>query len=123
MTRHYMERTLINGTWKGELGLGLAPRELEFVLSVAQGQTAKQIAKSCGISPGTVVKRLSSAMLKLGVTRQTAMVAEAIRRRIITPVCIALAPAIVIHAGYIASGRQTGDPILPDESEDGIFLA
>ena len=118
-----MERTLNNGTWKGELGLGLAPRELEFVLSVAQGQTAKQIAKSCGISPGTVVKRLSSAMFKLGVTRQTAMVAEAIRRKIITPVCIALAPAMVIHPDHQVFGHRTGDPIMPGGSEEGIFLA
>ena len=112
-----MESTLISGAWKGKLGLGLAPRELEFVLSVAQGQTAKQIAKSCGISPGTVVKRLSSAMLKLGVTRQTAMVAEAIRRRIISPVSAAL------MSDTCRSHLASGDPRQPGEAEEGIFLA
>ncbi|MBD9599365.1 helix-turn-helix transcriptional regulator [Pseudomonas sp. PDM10] len=93
-----METTIVSGAWKGELGRGLAPRELEFVLSVAQGMTAKEIAKTFGIAPGTVVKRLSNAMFKLGVHRQAAMVAEAMKRQIISPVCVVLAAVIAIHA-------------------------
>ena len=93
-----MHSTIVNGAWKGKLGEGLAPRELQFVLSVAQGMTAKEIAKMFGIAPGTVVKRLSSAMFKLGVSRQTAMVAECMRRQIISPVCIVLAAVIALHA-------------------------
>jgi DNA-binding CsgD family transcriptional regulator len=93
-----METTIVNGAWKGELGRGLAPRELQFLLSVAQGLTAKEIAKSFGITPGTVVKRLSSAMYKLGVHRQAAMVAEAMKRQIISPVCVVLAAVLVMHA-------------------------
>lgn len=76
---------MISGKWKGHLGRGLAPRELEFVLYIAQGLTAKEIAREVGISPATVAKRLTNAMFKLKVTRRTAMVAEAIKLQIITP--------------------------------------
>ena len=77
---------MINGKWQGHFGRGLSPRELEFVLYVAQGLTAKEIAKLAGLSPGAVAKRLTNAMFKLKVTRRTAMVAEAIKLKIITPI-------------------------------------
>jgi DNA-binding CsgD family transcriptional regulator len=93
-----METTIVSGAWKGELGRGLAPRELQFLLSVAQGLTAKEIAKDFGVSPSAVLKRLANAMFKLGVHRQTAMVAEAMKRQIISPVCVVLAAVIAIHA-------------------------
>ena len=108
-----METTIVNGAWKGELGRGLAPRELQFVLSVAQGLTAKEIAKAFGITPGTVVKRLSNAMFKLGVHRQAALVAEAMKRQIISPVCVVLAAVIAIHAMIddqpLRQNRRVGD--------------
>ena len=94
---HIMESTIVDGAWKGHLGRGLAPRELQFVLSVAQGLTAKDIARVFGIAPGTVVKRLANAMFKLGVHRQGALVAEAMRRQIITPLCLLLAGLIAMH--------------------------
>lgn len=72
-----MESTIVSGQWKGHLGRGLAPRELQCLLAVAQGMTAKEIARSIDIAPGTVTKRLSAAMFKLGVQRRAAMVAEA----------------------------------------------
>ncbi|MES2870726.1 MAG: LuxR C-terminal-related transcriptional regulator [Pseudomonadota bacterium] len=93
-----MESTIVNGAWKGHLGRGLAPRELQFVLSVAQGLTAKEIARAFDIAPGTVVKRLACAMFKLGVHRQGAMVAEAMRRQIITPLCLLLIGVIALHS-------------------------
>lgn len=93
-----MESTIISGAWKGHLGRGLAPRELQFLLSAAQGHTAKEIAQTFGIAPGTVVKRLSVAMFKLGVNRQTAMIAEAMRRQIISPLCLMFMSVIVMHA-------------------------
>lgn len=93
-----MEATIVSGAWKGHLGRGLAPRELQFLLSSAQGMTAKEIARVFGVEPGTVVKRLSNAMFKLGVNRQTAMVAEAMRRQIISPLCLLLASLIAMHA-------------------------
>ena len=92
-----MESTIVDGAWKGHLGRGLAPRELQFVLSVAQGLTAKEIARAFGIAPSTVVKRLANAMFKLGVHRQGALVAEAMRRQIITPLCLLLAGLIALH--------------------------
>ncbi|AJO77773.1 response regulator transcription factor [Pseudomonas sp. MRSN 12121] len=95
-----MEATLNSGAWKGHLGRGLAPRELQFLLWVAQGFTAKEIAKEAGIAPGTVVKRISNAMFKLGVTRRTALVAEAMRRQIISPMCVFLAALIAMHSMF-----------------------
>ncbi|WP_410722772.1 response regulator transcription factor, partial [Burkholderia sp. SIMBA_052] len=78
----------------GRLGCGLAPRELECVLDVAQGMTSKQIARRFGISEGGVEKRIAAAMFKLDVPRRAALVAEAMRRQIISPLCIALAGLI-----------------------------
>ena len=95
---HIMESTIVDGAWKGHIGRGLAPRELQFVLAVVQGMTTKEIARAFGIAPGTVVKRLGCAMFKLGVNRQGAMVAEAMRRQIITPICLLLAGLIAMHA-------------------------
>lgn len=74
-----MEATIINGGWKGHLGRGLAPRELQFLLWIAQGFTSKEIAREAGIEAGTVKKRLTNAMFKLGVTKRTALVAEAMK--------------------------------------------
>lgn len=103
---HSMESTIKSGTWIGHLGRGLARRELQFLLSVAQGLTAKQIARTFGVEPGTVVKRISNAMYKLGVHRQTALVAEAMRREIIVGM------------------SETPNPKGPaGESNDGVFIA
>ena len=103
-----MESTIVDGAWKGHLGRGLAPRELQFVLSVAQGLTAKEIAKMFDIAPGTVVKRLANAMFKLGVHRQGAMVAEAMRRQIITPLCLMLI-AVMATQGFDDAGISRRD--------------
>ncbi len=103
-----MESTIVDGAWKGHLGRGLAPRELQFVLSVAQGLTAKEIAKLFDIAPGTVVKRLANAMFKLGVHRQGAMVAEAMRRQIITPLCLMLI-AVMATQGFDDAGISRRD--------------
>jgi len=93
-----MENVIVSGAWKGRLGQGLAPRELQCVLSVAQGMTAKEIARLFGVAPGTIGKRISNAMFKLGVHRRAALVAEAMKRQIISPVCILLAALITMHA-------------------------
>lgn len=90
--------TITSGTWKGHLGRGLAPRELEALLAVAQGLTAKEIARVMKITPGTVANRIESAMYKLGVRRRAALVAEAMKRQIISPMCIVLAGLIAMHA-------------------------
>lgn len=101
--------TITNGTWTGHLGRGLAPRELEALLGVAQGLTAKEIARTMGIAPGTVANRLENAMFKLGVARRTAAVAEAMRRGVISPLCIVLAGFIAMHAML-----DDGDPMRRD---------
>ena len=113
-----MESTIVNGAWKGHLGRGLAPRELQFLLSVAQGCTAKEIARTFGIAPGTVVKRLSVAMFKLGVNRQTAMVAEAMRRQIISPMCFMLASLIALHSA-LDNDAMRRDRKIPEPRRGG----
>jgi len=45
-----------------------------------------------------VANRIENAMFKLGVARRAAAVAEAMRRQIISPLCIALAGLIAMHA-------------------------
>ncbi len=105
---NFME-TIISGTWTGHLGKGLAPRELEALLGVAQGMTAKEIARHMAISPGTVANRIENAMFKLGVHRRATLVAEAMRRQIISPLCIVLAGFIAMHAAV-----DNGDPMRRD---------
>jgi DNA-binding CsgD family transcriptional regulator len=100
-----MEKTITKGAWKGHLGRGLVPSELQFLLSVVQGQTAKDVAREHGVAPGTVVRRLSNAMFKLGVNRQTAMIAEAIRRNIISPMCFVLVMSV---NAMIGGGGEVG---------------
>lgn len=92
-----MQATIVNNQWRGYLGRELAPRELECVMAVAEGLTAKEIARRLGIQPSTVVKRLANAMYKLGVRRQPALVAEAMKRQIISPLCIALVGLLALH--------------------------
>ena len=86
------------GQWQGRLGMGLAPRELECVMGLASGLTHKEIARDMAIAPMTVTKRVSSAMFKLGVARAPQLVAEAMRRQIISPLCMMLAALVVAHA-------------------------
>jgi DNA-binding CsgD family transcriptional regulator len=93
-----MGMTIERGAWIGHLGQGLARRELEYVMSVAQGMTGKEIARLFGVAPVTVGKRIESAMFKLGVHRRAALVAEAMRRQIISPMCFVLAALIAMHA-------------------------
>jgi DNA-binding CsgD family transcriptional regulator len=90
--------TIVSGEWRGHLGRGLAPKELQYVMSVAAGMTAKEIAQAFGISPDSVKKRLDVAMFKLGVRRRTALVAEAMKRQIISPLCILMMAVIATHA-------------------------
>lgn len=103
--------SIVSGAWRGHLGLGLAPRELECTLAVAQGMTAKQIAKALGISPGVVTKRLSNAMFKLQVNRQAMLIAEAMRRQIISPICILLVALIAMHS---STGDMRRDRRVPE---------
>jgi DNA-binding CsgD family transcriptional regulator len=105
--------TIVNGGWKGHLGRGLAPRELQFLLWLAQGFTSKEIAREAGIEAGTVKKRLTNAMFKLGVTRRTALVAEAMKRQIITPMCFVLATLIALHS-LISDDSIQRDRRVPD---------
>lgn len=116
-----MDTTIVNGAWKGHLGRGLAPRELQFLLSVVQGCTAKEIARTFGIAPGTVVKRLSVAMFKLGVNRQTAMIAEAMRRQIISPLCLMFMSVMVLHA-VLDDESMRRDRKIPEPRRGGYEL-
>lgn len=106
--------TITTGTWMGHLGRGLAPRELEALLGVAQGMTAKEIARQMQIAPGTVVNRIENAMLKLGVAKRAAAVAEAMRRGVISPLCILLAGFIAMHAMLDDSDPMRRDRRAPE---------
>lgn len=78
--------TITAGNWKGLLGQGFAPRELEATLYAAADLTVKKIARLMGIAPGTVSKRLDSARFKLGVRSIRGLVVEAFKRGLIQAV-------------------------------------
>ncbi|WP_296268441.1 response regulator transcription factor [Pseudomonas sp. UBA6562] len=86
------------GTWTGQLGQALAPRELEALLWVAQGLTTKEIARRMGISPGTAANRIETVLYKLEVGRRIEAVTKAMGRQLISPLCIALAGLMAVHA-------------------------
>lgn len=90
-----MNQTVCFAGWKGILGLGLAERELSCLLAVAAGQTDKEIAKHDGLSPRSIKGRIESCMHKLGVYKRPALVAEAFRRGLISPLLIALCAIFV----------------------------
>lgn len=85
------------GSWKGLLGRGAAPRELECLLAIAGGASGKEAARTLGISEDGVKKRLIALGTKWGVTRRTALVAEAFKRGVISPAATALALLMAIH--------------------------
>lgn len=95
----------IRDGWQGHTGV-LSPREVEFTLAVAAGLTDKQIAREAGVAPDSVRKRVYSAMFKLGASRRAHLVAEAIRRAIITPLVIMLAVCCISAASQIDSGQE-----------------
>ena len=79
-----------------------------------QGVTAEEFARLIGIAPGTVAKRLTSEMFKLDVNRQAALVAETMRRQIISPICIMLASLIAMHAALDDTGPMRRDRRAPE---------
>lgn len=94
---------IIRNNWKGTVGL-LSPRELEFTLHVAAGLTDKQIARQVGLAPDSVRKRIYNAMFKLGASRRPQLIAEAMRRAIITP--LALVMAVMCISASMTDGNQ-----------------
>lgn len=99
-----MDSTIQCGGWQGKLGSGLADRELACILAVASGFTDKQIAQRDGRSPRSVKGRIESAMHKLGAYKRSALVAEAMRRGLISPTAV-LAMLLAFH------GVMADDPI------------
>lgn len=98
-----MENTIEFNGWRGQLGKGLAPRELEATLLAASDMTIKQIAKHMGISPGTAKDRLDDARFNLGMQRSIRGLAlEAYRRGIIAPLVLAL---------LLGGGHQQATPV------------
>lgn len=86
------------GNWTGHLGMGLAARELQCVLGIAMGQTSKELARDLGVQPESIKKRVLAASTKLGVTRRAHLVAEAMRKGVISPVATTLALVLAIHS-------------------------
>ncbi|MBH3450868.1 response regulator transcription factor [Pseudomonas putida] len=89
--------TITLGNWQGLLGHGAAPRELECLLAIAGGASGKEVARALGISEDGVKKRMMALGTKWGMTKRTALVAEAFRRGIISPAATALALLMAIH--------------------------
>lgn len=90
--------TITCGSWIGQLGKALAPRELEALLWVAQGLTTKEIGREMAVSAGTAANRIEAALFKLKAARRVEAVTKAMRQQIISPLCIMLASLIAMHA-------------------------
>lgn len=90
--------TITLGNWQGLLGHGAAPRELECLLAIAGGASGKEVARALGISEDGVKKRMMALGTKWGMTKRTALVAEAFRRGIISPAVMALVALLTTHA-------------------------
>ena len=86
------------GNWTGSLGLGLAERELQCVMAVACGLTSKEAARELGVAKDTIDKRLLAASTKLGVIKRAQLVAEAMRRGLISPMVVTLCAVLVGHS-------------------------
>ncbi|MBA6066382.1 LuxR C-terminal-related transcriptional regulator [Pseudomonas mosselii] len=84
--------------WTGNLGMGLAERELQCVMAVACGLSSKEAARELGVAKDTVDKRLLAASTKLGVIKRAQLVAEAMRRGMISPMVIILCAVLVGHS-------------------------
>lgn len=82
--------SITSGNWTGQLGMGLALRELQCVLGIAMGQTSKELARDLGVQPESIKKRVLAASTKLGVTRRAQLVAEAMRKGVISPLIVLL---------------------------------
>ncbi|PZQ41035.1 MAG: helix-turn-helix transcriptional regulator [Pseudomonas putida] len=92
------------GNWTGSLGMGLAERELQCVMAVACGLSSKEAAREFGVAKDTIDKRLLAASTKLGVIKRAQLVAEAMRRGMISPLLISLCAVLVGHS--IASSDE-----------------
>ncbi|MGG5288814.1 response regulator transcription factor [Pseudomonas shirazensis] len=90
--------TITAGSWQGFLGRGLAERELQCVLGVAQGKTSKELARELGVQPDSIKKRVLSATTKLGVTRRAQLVAVAMQKGLISPIATTLALVLALHS-------------------------
>ncbi len=87
------------GSWTGHLGRGLALRELQCVLGIAQGLSSKEIARDLGVQPDSIKKRVLAATTKLGVIKRAQLVAEAMRRGLISPAAILVA-ILAVHGAF-----------------------
>ena len=101
--------TITCGSWIGQLGKALAPRELEALLWVAQGLTTKEVARQMAVSPGTAANRIENALFKLEAKRRLDAVMKAMHQQIINPLCILLVCLMAMHASL-----NDGDPIRRD---------
>lgn len=89
--------TVTIGNWTGHLGMGLALRELQCVLGIAMGQTSKELARDLGVQPESIKKRVLAASTKLGVTRRAQLVAEAMRKGVISPLIVLLCMVLTVQ--------------------------
>lgn len=104
-----MERQIAFSGFSANLNCGLARRELECLLALTAGLTDKQIAARDGLSPRSIKGRIESAMFKLQVYKRSALVAEAFKRGIIAPACVAFLAVVLVGQHHQATAIRRPD--------------
>lgn len=100
--------------WQGRLGQGLAPRQLLATLLSLLDLQVNEIAERMNCAPSTAEKTLDRARFKLGVKTTRGLIAEAIRRKIITPLAVfPLALSLAIGAEHNTQVRPIRRPEAP----------
>jgi DNA-binding CsgD family transcriptional regulator len=84
--------------------MALTDRELEILMLIAHGQSAKEAALACGIAPRTVESQLDAIRMKLGARNRSHMVAIAIASHILP------FPRIKIQVGRTIADLRCAEP-------------
>lgn len=83
--------TIEHQGWQGHLGLGLTAQQIRCLITCMLGNKDKETARVLGLSHTTVKTYMNRSLCNLRCSSRAQLVAEAMRRAIITPLLLMLA--------------------------------